>query len=60
MGGVVSPVLANMTLDGREKELREKFPKPPRKSSKEKVNFIRFADDFLITGKSKEVLVVQP
>jgi hypothetical protein len=43
-----SPVLANMTLDGLEKKLREKFPKPPRKSSKEKVNFIRFADDFLI------------
>ena len=45
-----------MTLDGLEKKLREKFPKPPRKSSKEKVNFIRFADDFLITGRSKEVL----
>src|SRR2546421_3281653 len=43
-------------LDGLEKKLREKFPKPPRKSSKEKVNFIRFADDFLITGRSKEVL----
>ena len=37
-----------MTLDGLEKKLREKFPKPPRKSSKEKVNFIRFADDFII------------
>ena len=45
-----------MTLDGLEKKLREKFPKPPRKSSKEKVNFIRFADDFIITGRSKEVL----
>src|SRR5258708_9021899 len=55
-GGICSPVLANMTLDGLEKELREKFPKPPRKSSKEKVNFIRFADDFIITGRSKEVL----
>ena len=55
-GGICSPVLANMTLDGLEKKLREKFPKPPRKSSKEKVNFIRFADDFLITGRSKEVL----
>ena len=55
-GGICSPVLANMTLDGLEKKLREKFPKPPRKSSKEKVNFIRFADDFIITGRSKEVL----
>jgi len=55
-GGICSPVLANRTLDGLEKKVREKFPKPPRKSSKEKVNFIRFADDFLITGRSKEVL----
>lgn len=55
-GGICSPVLANMTLDGLEKKLREKFPKPPRKSSKEKVNVIRFADDFIITGRSKEVL----
>lgn len=55
-GGICSPVLANMTLDGLEKKVREKFPKPSRKSSKEKVNFIRFADDFIITGKSKEVL----
>ncbi len=54
-GGICSPVLANMTLDGLEKKLREKFPKPPRKSSKEKINFVRFADDFLFTGKSKEV-----
>jgi len=55
-GGICSPVLANMTLDGLEKKLREKFPKRPRNSSKEKVNFVRFADDFIITGKSKEIL----
>ena len=55
-GGICSPVLANMTLDGLEAKLREKFPKQPRKSSKEKINFVRFADDFIITGKSKEVL----
>ena len=54
-GGICSPVLANLTLDGLEEKLREKFPKPARKSSKEKINFVRFADDFLITGKSKEV-----
>jgi RNA-directed DNA polymerase len=55
-GGICSPVLANLTLDGLERKLREKFPKPPRQSSKEKVNFVRFADDFIITGKAKEVL----
>jgi hypothetical protein len=56
VGGVCSPVLANMTLDGLEKALREKFPKPHRKGSTEKINFVRFADDFIVTGKSKEVL----
>ena len=55
-GGICSPVLANMTLDGLEKRLRERFPKPDRGSSKEKVNFVRFADDFIVTGKSKEIL----
>jgi RNA-directed DNA polymerase len=55
-GGICSPVLANMTLDGLEKKLREHLPKPDRGSSKEKVNCIRFAADFIITGRSKEVL----
>src|ERR1700694_1301839 len=55
-GGICSPVLANMTLDGLEKKLREKYPKPDRGGSQEKVNFVRFADDFIVTGKSKEVL----
>jgi len=35
-GGICSPVLANMTLDGLEKKLREKYPKPDRGSSKKK------------------------
>src|SRR5258708_2439835 len=55
-GGICSPVLANMTLNGLEKELREKFPKHPRGGRNEKINFVRFADDFIVTGKSKEVL----
>jgi len=55
-GGICSPVLANMTLNGLEKALREQFPKPHRGGSTEKINFVRFADDFIVTGKSKEVL----
>jgi RNA-directed DNA polymerase len=55
-GAICSPVLANLTLNGLEKELRKKFPKPPRGGSNEKINFVRFADDFIVTGKSKEVL----
>ena len=54
-GGSCSPVLANRTLNGLEKELREKFPKHPRGGRNEKINFVRFADDFIVTGKSKEV-----
>src|SRR5260370_27947838 len=45
-----------MTLNGLEKELREKFPKHPNSGSNEKINFVRFADDFIVTGKSEEVL----
>src|SRR2546423_2927705 len=55
-GGICSPVIANMTLNGLEKALREQFPKLHRGGSTEKINFVRFADDFIVTGKSKEVL----
>src|SRR5215469_11874957 len=55
-GGICSPVLANMALNGLEQELLTKFPKHPRKGRNEKINFVRFADDFIVTGKSKEVL----
>ena len=52
-GGVISPVLMNLTLDGLETLLAEHFP--PRHGHK--VNFVRYADDFIITGKSQELLV---
>ena len=42
-GGIISPILANMTLDGIEKLLMAKYPKRGIKSPK--VNFIRYADD---------------
>ncbi len=51
-GGVISPTLANMTLDGLEALLKEHFGK--RNSNK--VNLVRYADDFIITGCSKELL----
>lgn len=54
-GGICSPILANMTLDSLEKELRQRFPKP-KTGYNAKVNLIRFADDFIITGISKQVL----
>jgi RNA-directed DNA polymerase len=44
-GGICSPVLANLTLDGLEARLREKYPKRSYRSRKAKVNLVRFADD---------------
>lgn len=54
-GGPLSPVLANLTLTGLEPLLRNQFPQSHAKSTT-KVNTIRFADDFIITGASKELL----
>ena len=56
-GGIISPVLANMALDGLEKVLEDHFGlKNTKKSYKHKVNYVRYADDFIITGISKELL----
>jgi RNA-directed DNA polymerase len=51
-GGIISPALMNLTLDGLESLLGDHFP---RRSGK-LVNFVRYADDFIITGRSKEIL----
>jgi len=51
-GGIISPALMNMTLDGLESLLRTNFPI----RSGKKVHLTRFADDFIITGTSKEIL----
>lgn len=58
-GSIISPVLANLTLDGLERELREKFPKAPPKQYQPRVNLIRYADDFCITGDTKELLELE-
>jgi RNA-directed DNA polymerase len=57
--GIVSPALANMALDGLERVLKEKYPKRPVKSFGNKnpsVNFIRYTDDFIVTGRSEDLL----
>ena len=51
-GGIISPTLANMTLDGLEQAIRKAVPWRSR------VNFIRYADDFIVTAKSKTILIV--
>jgi RNA-directed DNA polymerase len=55
-GGVISPVIANLALDGLEKAAREAAPRVGRETCP-KVNVIRYADDFIITAASKELLV---
>ncbi|MFM0025678.1 group II intron reverse transcriptase/maturase [Paraburkholderia madseniana] len=57
-GGIISPTLANVTLNGLEQGLdaylRTKYTTATVK--KLKVNVVRYADDFVITGDSKELL----
>jgi RNA-directed DNA polymerase len=55
-GGIASPVLANMTLDGLERKLREKYPSGTRRAKRAKANLVRYADDFIVTGCSPELL----
>ncbi len=49
-GGIASPVLANMALDGLEEAVGMTVAR------NQKVHVVRYADDFIITGVSKEVL----
>ena len=52
-GGIISPTLANLTLDGMEQLLKD-FKRT--KKFNQKVNLVRYADDFIITGATKELL----
>ncbi len=60
-GGIISPILANMTLDGIEKILVDKYHKNKNgtinanHAAKFKVNFVRYADDFIVTAKTEEL-----
>lgn len=57
-GGIISPALANWTLNGLESglmaHLSAKFGKT--KAGRLKVGVVRYADDFVVTGASKELL----
>src|SRR5467141_3392653 len=59
-GGIASPALANFALDGLERLLQEKYPAGTRLKSLggqyPNINLIRYADDFIITGRAKELL----
>lgn len=58
-GGICSPVIANMVLDGLLARLRAAFPRQFNRGGRlwsPKVNLIRYADDFVITGDTPELL----
>lgn len=60
-GGTISPLLSNMTLDGMEDMLGRKFGSykldgSTYKTNKHPIHLVRYADDFVIIGRSKEIL----
>lgn len=52
-GGVMSPTLGNIALDGLEKVIKNKHP--PRRGISPGVHVIRYADDIIITSKTQEI-----
>ena len=60
-GGIISPILANMALDGMEGMLAERFMLSPsgkynpQKAGMSKAHLVRYADDFVVTAKTPEV-----
>lgn len=60
-GGIISPLLANIALDGLERLFEAEYsngrPKPPSKKRgmNRGVHLIRYADDFVVFGPTREV-----
>jgi len=60
-GGIISPMIANMVLDGMEKVIMEvkktidqRLKKVNGKVTSSKINYVRYADDFIVTAGSRE------
>jgi len=50
-GGIISPLLANLALDGMQNAIAQTVsPKG------DKANFVRYADDFIVTGATQQLL----
>jgi RNA-directed DNA polymerase len=61
-GGIISPTLANLTLDGLETAIDNAFgitirPDGCRKNNIHKIHLIRYADDFIVTASNPEILL---
>jgi len=61
-GGIISPLLANVALDGLERifgayNAKDRYQRPAVRSSMDKgISLIRYADDFVVTAPSRERL----
>jgi RNA-directed DNA polymerase len=57
-GGIISPTLANMTLNGLEQVVKLSHPKrlPGLRFKRSGINCIRYADDFIVTAARREIL----
>ncbi|NEO61596.1 MAG: group II intron reverse transcriptase/maturase [Moorea sp. SIO4G2] len=61
-GGVISPLLANIGLEGLEEKLnnwggiRGRYNKKGERRKVYKLGYIRYADDFVVTAETKEEL----
>ncbi len=58
-GGIISPTLANMVLDGLEERLNRSIRQKKSNGNvifNPMINLVRYADDFIITGSTPEVL----
>jgi len=54
-GGIISPIIANMVLDGLEEDINLHAHHKPN-SNPFKINFVRYADDFVVTCSNSEYL----
>ena len=52
-GGIISPVLCNIALNGLEKVIKENNPN--KRGISQGVHVIRYADDIIITAKTREI-----
>lgn len=55
-GGIISPLLANMTLDGLQQHLAKHFRRSRPQGQNDKVNLVRYCDDFIISGVTREII----
>ena len=55
-GGIASPVLANLALDGLEEAVRLALGPNEFARKSAKAHVVRYADDFIVTGANRELL----